>query len=110
MTFTKRLKDLRIKKLKLILRAMSGWKGGIRAGKYHYFVHAIVENEKVCLKLRLVKDFSMRQIVVGKTFISSRCKLRSPGAMIRSMQDGNVAVLAAIGQKIKDVLSTGEGV
>lgn len=104
-------KDLRIKEAEIDhLRAMSGWKGGIRAGKYHYFVHAIVENEKVCLKLRLVKDFSMRQIVVGKTFISSRCKLRSPGAMIRSMQDGNVAVLAAIGQKIKDVLSTGEGV
>jgi hypothetical protein len=101
-------KDLRIKEAEIDhLRAMSGWKGGIRAGKYHYFVHAIVENEKVCLKLRLVKDFSMRQIVVGKTFISSRCKLRSPGAMIRSMQDGNVAVLAAIGQKIKDVLSTG---
>ena len=32
---------------------MSGWKGGIRAGKYHYFVHAIVENEKVCLIMSL---------------------------------------------------------
>ena len=86
---------------------MSGWMGGICASGKHYLMKAVMENDKVCLKLRLVKDFSTYHVVVGGAFISSKCKLRSPGALIRSMQDGDALVLKAVCQKVEDVLSKG---
>ena len=87
------------------MRAAAGYKCGVKAGKHHYFMKAVMEDEKLVLELRVARSFAALRVVVGKSTLSAKCHVKSAGAAIRALQDGEETVKVALAEHVDHILS-----